>query len=286
MLILVWISWPLFQSVARVSRMSGSDHAILDLGEDELQFTQTDYKAQVVHFRCMFKIITCAILDHWGFYDRIPCHGVTRFSVIKPGHSKTSGWWGQGGDIFQLLVPHFLSAALWHWHGWRKKQVHSILSCQKSKFNPLIYKSILSGWCTACYRCLENPFFSITSDLGAFSIFKQLSLLGRRITGWKWLFLGQTCMDPSGSVLHLCSGEANRFCFLFLFKCQLKFSRNSCSIVCSTYFIQHCNQRQCGRLSSEICGNEWPQMALWLPQGTIKQGSIFTMSRFTLEETK
>lgn len=26
--------------------MSGSDHAILDLGEDELQFTQTDYKAQ------------------------------------------------------------------------------------------------------------------------------------------------------------------------------------------------------------------------------------------------
>ena len=27
--------------------MSGSDHAILDLGEDELQFTKTDYKAQV-----------------------------------------------------------------------------------------------------------------------------------------------------------------------------------------------------------------------------------------------
>jgi hypothetical protein len=27
--------------------MSGADHAILDLGEDELQFTTTDYKAQV-----------------------------------------------------------------------------------------------------------------------------------------------------------------------------------------------------------------------------------------------
>ena len=113
-------------------------------------------------------LITRAISERWGFYDRIPCHGVTRFPVIKPGHSKTSGRRGQGEDIFQLLVPHFLSAALWHWHGWRKKQVHSTLSCQKSKYNPLIYKSTLSGWCTACYRCLENHFFSITSDLGAF----------------------------------------------------------------------------------------------------------------------
>ena len=45
------INWSLFQSVATTrSRMSGSDHAILDLGEDELQFTQTDYKAQVRRF--------------------------------------------------------------------------------------------------------------------------------------------------------------------------------------------------------------------------------------------
>ena len=27
--------------------MSGADHAILDLGEEDLQFTSTDYKAQV-----------------------------------------------------------------------------------------------------------------------------------------------------------------------------------------------------------------------------------------------
>ena len=29
------------------ARMSGADHAILDLGEDELQFTNNDYKTQV-----------------------------------------------------------------------------------------------------------------------------------------------------------------------------------------------------------------------------------------------
>ena len=30
--------------------MSGADHAILDLGEDDLQFTTTDYKSQVRNF--------------------------------------------------------------------------------------------------------------------------------------------------------------------------------------------------------------------------------------------
>ena len=47
--------------------MSGSDHAILDLGEDELQFTQTDYKAQVVHFRCMIKFFFFCINNAHNF---------------------------------------------------------------------------------------------------------------------------------------------------------------------------------------------------------------------------
>ena len=38
--------------------MSGADHAILDLGEDELQFTNNDYKTQVwkcaIHKRAPF----------------------------------------------------------------------------------------------------------------------------------------------------------------------------------------------------------------------------------------
>ena len=77
------------------------------------------------------------ILDNWSFYDRLPCHGVTRFpGVLKPRHSKTGGGGWEGGLLLQLLVPHLLPAAFWHWHGWCEKQVCSLVSCKKSKHLP------------------------------------------------------------------------------------------------------------------------------------------------------
>ena len=83
---------------------------------------------------------------------------------------------------------------------WETGIFHVIL--QKVKTPP-----ILPGWCTACYQCLGNPFFSITSDPGALNRFSGEEIEKARITPNS--FLGQTFMDPSGSVLHLCSGEAN-----------------------------------------------------------------------------
>ena len=90
------------------------------------------------------------ILDNWSFYDRLPCHGVTRFpGVLKPRHSETGGGGCEGGLLLQLLVPHLLPAAFWHWYGRCEKQVFSMSSCKKSKHLPysqVDVQHVTSAW--------------------------------------------------------------------------------------------------------------------------------------------
>ena len=98
------------------------------------------------------------ILDNWSFYDRLPCHGVTRFpGVLKPRHSETGGGGWEGGLLLQLLVPHLLPAAFWHWHGWCEKQVFSMLPSTKWEHLPLIYNSCCAHTPRLMYSMLPVP---------------------------------------------------------------------------------------------------------------------------------
>ena len=114
---------------------------------DRLQSTSKTFQ-QVFFF--ILKLITTQILDNWSFNDRLPCHGVTRFpGVLKPRHSETGGGGWEGGLLLQLLVPHLLPAAFWHWYGWCEKQVFSMSSCKKSKHLPysqVDVQHVTSAW--------------------------------------------------------------------------------------------------------------------------------------------
>ena len=74
---------------SRWGRMSGSDHAILDLGEDELQFTKTDYKAQVRWLQLRHTNTACSRALELPWRSSLPWCLQTR----QPRVGTLPGWW-------------------------------------------------------------------------------------------------------------------------------------------------------------------------------------------------
>ena len=143
-------------------RMSASDHAILDLGEDELQFTKTDYKAQVRWLQLRHINTACSRALELPWRSSLPWCLQTR----QPRAGTLPGWWRRRAGRpppptsgHSTSISSSLTLTRWMW-GIGKLHVFP------SKGSPVFIILLLTGWCTVCCQCLGNHFYSITSDPG------------------------------------------------------------------------------------------------------------------------
>ena len=146
--------------------MSGSDHAILDLGEDELQFTKTDYKAQVRWLQPRNINTACSRALELPWRSSLPWCLQTR----QPRAGTLPGWWRRRAGRpphptsgHSTSISSSLILTRWMW-GTGKLQVFP------SKGSPVFIILLLTGWCTVCCQCLVNHFYSTTSDPGWFIV--------------------------------------------------------------------------------------------------------------------